>query len=316
MRQTFPASGRALTVALALSLAQIEQAFESRADDAEALRDFCAIVPGPLGRIIEFWATPQSKASVAVDRGPWTFNVPKGCYLHGGDIVRAGPATSVKVLRPDGRIVTGDFSHPLVMPVVRTGLSNEFWSLVQEWAGGDLSGARARAQTPLVGATRGDEESPIVIRGLFEVGMQRVVHSRPLEVQWEGGSFPFTIELEGPRGTALRPIRGSAPLERVFRVDFQSRPVGEYRLIITCCGGEVARFLDFLVVPATEVPAAPLSQINDQRARDLAQALWLLTKAPSDWRLEALSRLALLAKDQHDPIAISILEESSNGPEE
>ena len=76
----------------------------------------------------------------------------------------------------------------------------------------------------------------------------------------------------------------------------------------------VARFLDFLVVPATEVPTTTaLDQINGQQARDLAQALWLLAQAPSDWRLEALSRLAFLAKDQNDPIARSIFEDSSNG---
>jgi hypothetical protein len=143
--------------------------------------------------------------------------------------------------------------------------------------------------------------------------MQRVDRSRPLEVQWQGGSFPFSIELEGPRGTTLPPIRQSVHSERVFRVKFHSRPTGEYRLIFTCCGGKVARFLDFLVVPPTEVPTTTaLDQIDGQRARDLAQALWLLTQAPSDWRLDALSRLTFLAKDQHDPIARSIFEDSSN----
>ena len=67
------------------------------------------------------------------------------------------------------------------------------------------------------------------------------------------------------------------------------------------------------MVPPTEVPTTTaLDQIDGQRARDLAQALWLLTQAPSDWRLDALSRLTFLAKDQHDPIARSIFEDSSN----
>jgi len=205
-------------------LTQVQLPIDAWADDsATILRDFCSIVPGPLGRIVEISASPQSTASVAVERGPLTLNVPAdsaGCYLRGGDIVKPGRATSVTILQPDGKIVTGDFNDRLVMPVVSdNGLSHAFWSFVHEWAGGDLAEARERART-LIGATRGGDDSPILIRGLFEAGMQRVDRSRPLEVQWQGGSFPFSIELEGPRGTTLPPIRQSVHSERVFALSF------------------------------------------------------------------------------------------------
>jgi hypothetical protein len=304
------ASWPTFIVVLAGCFAQTQVTSESWAKDTEIeLQRFCAIVEGPLGRIVEISASPQLKPSVMVERGSEVQSVKAGCYLRGNDVVRAGEGTSVTVIQTDGRTVIGDFNHRLLMPVVLDiGLTNRIWAAVHEWAGGDLSEARNRLRTS-VAATRAGDESPILIRGLFEVDAQRIGGERNFEVQWDGGTFPFQIDLEGPRGTSLRPIRQSASSERAIRLDFRSRPTGEYRLTITSSSGKVRRFLNFLVVPAKEVPMAPtLEQINDQRTRDLIQAIWLLTKGPSQWRLDALSRLALLAKDQRDPIARSILE--------
>jgi hypothetical protein len=315
--------GQMITVVIAICLAPTQPSFKAEAQDAAtARREFCSVVPGPLGRIVGFSAPPPSKPSARVERhsasgSTETFDIAEGdgegCYLREGDIVRAGLATDVTVIRTDGMTVTVGFGAPLTMPSIGgVRYSRILWSFIQEVAGGDLSEARNRIQTA-IGAIRAGRELPILIRGMIEVDLQRVDRSRPLDVQWEGGSFPFRIELEGRKGARSVPATQTADSERSARFDLASRPSGEYRLTITSGSGTVRRFLDFWAVPGSDVPVAPvLDRIDGQRARELAQAIWLLTKAPSQWRLNALSLLAILAKDHDDPIAKSILVSASD----
>jgi hypothetical protein len=313
--------GQMITVVIAICLAPTQPSFKAEAQDAAtARREFCSVFPGPLGRIVGFSAQPPSKPSARIERhsangSTVTFDIAEGegCYLREGDIVRAGLATDVTVIRTDGMTVTVGFGESLTMPSIGgVGFSRIFWSFIQEVAGGDLSEARNRIPTA-IGAIRAGRELPILIRGMIEVEPQRVDRSRPLDVQWEGGSFPFRIQLESRKGARSVPAMQTADSERSARFDLASRPPGEYRLTITSGSGTVRRFLDFSAVPGSDVPVAPmLDRFDGQRAREIAQAIWLLTKAPSQWRLNAISLLAILAKDHDDPIAKSILVSASD----
>ena len=56
------------------------------------------------------------------------------------------------------------------------------------------------------------------------------------------------------------------------------------------------------------LPAPEIDVEADADARELVTALWLLTRAPTRWRLEALSRLDMLAGERDNIVAQAIIE--------
>jgi hypothetical protein len=177
---------------------------------------------------------------------------------------------------------------------------------------GDSRKQRAIALA-VIGATRGqDPDAEIDLPGAIGTAPQFVDVSRPLLLRWIGSAPPFHIELS-EAGTALRGIETS---ERNAHLDLSSHPPGTYTLTIAG-KNDVSLLLPLSLVAPVDVPLAPgIDAAQDRAARELVEAVWLLTRAPIAWRLEALSRLEWLAKDKHNIVAQSILEPAPSPDEE
>jgi hypothetical protein len=162
-----------------------------------------------------------------------------------------------------------------------------------------------QAALATIGATRGpDPDAEVTFPGAIGTAPQAVDTSRLLQLRWNGGAPPFHIEL-AEASVGHRLIETS---ERDGRLDLRAYPLGAY--ILTIAGKKNVRLsLPLSLVAPADVPLAPgIDAVQDPEVRELVEAVWLLTRAPITWRLEALSRLELLAKDKNNIVAQAIIE--------
>jgi hypothetical protein len=170
----------------------------------------------------------------------------------------------------------------------------------------DASPARHMALA-MIGAARSlDPTAEITLPGAIGTAPQAVEKGRPLLLRWNGGTPPFQIELAVAEGTQREVIETS---ERNQRLDLTLDPLGDNYTLTIAGRNDVRLSLPLRLVAATDVPVAPgIDAAPDQEARELVQAVWLLTRAPITWRLEALSRLELLARDHDNIVAQAIVD--------
>jgi hypothetical protein len=165
-----------------------------------------------------------------------------------------------------------------------------------------------------IGATRGlDPDAEITLPGAIGMAPQVVDISRPLLLPWNGGTPPFQIEL-AEASIAQRRVGTS---ERYARLDLGGYPRGTAYTLTIAGKNDVSLSLPLSLVAPADVPLAPgIDAVQDLEARDLVEAVWLLTRAPIAWRLEAISRLEWLAKEKDNIIAQAIVEPAPPPDEE
>jgi hypothetical protein len=157
-----------------------------------------------------------------------------------------------------------------------------------------------------IGATRGlDPDAEISLPGAIGTAPEAVDISRPLLLRWNGGAAPFQIELAEAR-IGQRVVETS---ERNTRLDLSAYPRGAAYTLTISGKNDVRLSLPLSLVAPADVPLAPgIDAAQDPEARELVEAVWLLSRTPIMWRLEALSRLELLAREHDNIVAQAIVE--------
>jgi hypothetical protein len=163
-----------------------------------------------------------------------------------------------------------------------------------------------QAALATIGATRGqDPNAEIALPGAIGTAPQAVDSSRPLLLRWDGGAPPFQIELV-QTGNEHRLVTTS---KRDERLDLSTYPQGTGYSLTIAGKNDVRVSLPLSLVAPADVPLAQgIDSAPDLEARELVEAVWLLTQAPISWRLEALSRLLWLARDKNNIVAQAIVE--------
>ncbi len=273
--------------------------------------DICGLVPGLQGRIGDVTSDPGVAATAYVERAGQTHPVASGCFVREGDIVRVGPGTKATVMLPNHQVATATFDAPLPVPSVKPGgYFTEILGVLRSVAGDDGSQAREVA-TAKIAATR-SLRPPFFLLGVADAEEQLIDVGNPLYLRWEGGAPPFAVALLPASGGAPVTISGIA--ERTARIDAQKFAAGIYQLTIASSGQTVPP-IQLRVVAHSEVPTDPdAANIKDDEARELVNAVWLLTRGPEPWRLEALSRLKFLAAERDDIVAQDIVAASPEKP--
>jgi hypothetical protein len=176
----------------------------------------------------------------------------------------------------------------------------------------DVREAREKAFAS-IGATRSlDPAAEITLPGAIGTVPQAVDRDRPLLLHWYGGAPPFRIELAlvsagGTRGPVIETSESNQ------RLKLSSDTLGgDYTL--TIAGRNDARLsIPLRLVAATDVPVPPgIEAADNEEVRELVEAVWLLTRAPITWRLEALSRLDFLARDLNNRVAQAIVDPATS----
>jgi hypothetical protein len=314
-----PRFGRCRVCTLVTAAGFVLWCLPSSADDPPQAEDeICSLTTGLQGRIEDITAAPSVRAVVNIERDGKVREARIGCLLRAEDIVRPQPGTSVVIVLPNSQVKTIDFNQAMVIPPGPrpSGAFARFITVLRELAGADASEARKKA-LGTIGATRSANGagSPIIMPGMLGLGQQYVDGGRPLYVRWNGGTPPFRIELSSARTNAEPVSEVLATAERFARLDLSRYATGDYNLTIT---GADQRPLTLRLRTTTtiEVPAAPqIDPSADEEAHELVEAVWLLTRGPPRWRLEALSRLEMLAREHDDVIAQVILDPALAEPE-
>jgi hypothetical protein len=286
----------------------------SSADTPPRIEDeICSLASDLQGRIQDIIADAGVPPTVNIERGGQPREARIGCLVRAGDIVRPRPGTRVFIMLRDGEVKTINFNEPMVIPPAPalrpSGGIEHVLTVLRELAGADASEAR-KVALGTIGATRSPNGAypPVTLPGLFGLGQQYVDGGRSLHVRWNGGAAPFRIDLV-PAQTSDRAANATLTTsERFAQFDLSRHPAGNYDL--TIAGTDIRPLtLRLHITTASEVPSAQaIDPSADEEARELVEAVWLLTRAPSRWRLEALSRLETLASEHDDVIAQVILD--------
>lgn len=116
---------------------------------------------------------------------------------------------------------------------------------------------------------------------------------------WNGNAAMVKLELEGEPDPVVRRVFG----KQIVRLPLAADARGGTLTLEPVEGRAVS-----IVIRRADPPILPafVSGARDDAERDLAAALWLLTEAGPEWRLEGLSRLAL--QSESDPVAAQLLD--------
>lgn len=263
---------------------------------------------------------PESRASVnkverqagakdwlRVERGNETVHAKSGCFLQPGDILRPDAGISAEIRMPDKTLHSVKFPEVLEIPEVA--VTSGFQSLLDFTLGilgSDWHDARDMA-TAVVGETRETIPSRyLIVPGVFDVGEQSIDTSHPLWLRWVGSAAPFSMSIRGGTGGTTRVLQTTG--ERHARLDLSGMAGGAFALEIKGANG-VSLTLPLRLVSSGEVPppqGATTSDASSQEYR-VEAAIFLLRRAPSTWRLEAISRLLALAGEDNDFFAQAIV---------
>jgi hypothetical protein len=271
--------------------------------------DICALAVGLLGEIQSIEPEqPGIRPLGYVQRNEIMRQVQVGCFVKGGDVIRAGPGTVVHVELPDRRVTFVRFGDPLIIPQVASPTyTRKIIILLRELAGSNVETAR-EAAIGRIGATRSPSDGlpQVTISALVGLGPQQVDISHALHIHWEGGIAPFNLKLvpEHANSTALKIDNLTS---RHAEIDLTRVHAGAFNLDISD-KNNVPLTVKLNIVSSELVPAIQeLDGDADEESRELVAAVWLLTRAPTRWRLEALSRLDMLASTRGNLVAGSII---------
>jgi hypothetical protein len=268
---------------------------------------------GLQARIFALKAPNGQTANAYVKReGKPSCRAAQECFLNYGDMVIAGKKTTVSIKMADGTVKSVCPEHTRKV-CWKSNNPNLIVALYRALFGPDVALARDVALAT-IGATRSlDPMAEITLPGAIGTAPQTIDGGRPLLLRWNGGAPPFQIEMAVTGGTPVRMIQTS---ERNQRIDLSSDPLGDNYILTITGKNDVRLSLPLHPVTAAEVPLAPgIEAAQHQEARELVEAVWLLTRAPITWRLEALSRLEVLARD-HDNIVAQAIVEPAPSPDE
>jgi hypothetical protein len=214
---------------------------------------------------------------------------------------------------PDREIVTIDFDNPLrVLEVRPPGFYDRMISIIEQAIGTDISTAEKIAAIGTIGAVRSTGLGPpsLIMPGMIGVGPQYVDARRPLYLRWAGGVPPFKVSFLPVHEEANSQIQLPETSAHSAHLDLSKLQTGAYTLTIAGAGRTPFELRVNLAAP-TDIPVPTMSTAGDQATRDLAEAVWLLTRAESRWRLEALSRIEAQAMEHGSIVAYSILNAST-----
>ncbi|WP_152536252.1 hypothetical protein [Mesorhizobium loti] len=265
---------------------------------------------------------PQSRASVnkverqagakdwlRVERGNETMHAKSGCFLQPGDILRPDAGISAEIRMPDK--TTRSVKFPDVLEIPAVAVTSSFQSLLDFTLGilgSDWQDARDMA-TAVVGDTRETIPSRyLIMPGVFDVGEQSIDTSHPLWLRWVGSIAPFSISIRGRDGADRTTHVLQITSERHAKLDLSGMAVGVSALEVKGANG-VALALPLRLVAPGEVPPPQGATTNDASSQEYRSeaAIFLLRRAPSTWRLEAISRLLALASEDDDFFAQAIV---------
>ena len=268
----------------------------------------CNLMPGLQGRIESISNERGAQKLIQIERAGHTYVVDIGCFLIAGDTVKPGPGNSALVRLPDGTTTLAEFSRPITISSLNPpGYLASVIGAIRELVGSDGRNAK-KAVNGTVGIRNFDDSpGPVALLGGGGTGEQLIARGRPLIIGWTGGTSPFQIQLV----TDIKPVRKvaniSADLSWVA-IDIGDNLDGSYVVMISGNDGSYA-ISRLGVKSAADVPSAPeLPASASNGEKELLATLWLLTKGPAEWRLQALSDLQKLAIEKHDLVAQAILD--------
>jgi hypothetical protein len=265
----------------------------------------CKLAMGHQARISEIRVRSGGTAYVQVERAGQIYQVTSNCLIQGGDIVRPLRGSTVLVVMPSGETAVAEADHPLPIPVsARPGRAASLLAVLSSFLGEDIGLARAMANVKIAEARaldKASEKMAIAIPGLLGAARQNIVAERPLLLRWSGGAVPYSVKLQAgsPQGSTILVATGP-------QIELPPLHPGEYSLTISCVGC-TSLSVPLRAAPESLLPTTPGVQALLPEDRATAEAAWLLVQGPEEWRLEAISRLNVQARDHGDVIAQAIL---------
>jgi hypothetical protein len=260
----------------------------------------CVLAPGRQARISEIHVRSGGAAYVWVERDRHSYRVTRNCLIQGGDIVRPLLGSTVVVVMPSGASAVADADHPLTIPV---SARPSLFAVLKSFLGDDIGVARAMANVKNAegrALDRADDAQVIVIPGLLSDARQSITVGRPMLLRWSGGTGPYAVSLQAN----LRSI--NTLTATTHEIGVPALPWGDYILTVSCAGCTTVS-VPLRTASESALPSTPDIQALSPDDRATAEAAWLLVQGPEEWRLEALSRLKLQARDHGDVIAQAIL---------
>lgn len=223
--------------------------------------------------------------------------------LYAGDSVSATDRRAMVRIRLYGRGVEwvcgeprGKLPCPLTLKVPappRGGLSDGIRALVHKVLGSIFGGEEWSRKVSAMSRGSDDIEVP-----LLGTSQELGAGNRDLEVAWQGGESPFSVQVVNEGSGQITTVTGvnkhAVSLGRVELVP------GEYGLRIEDSRGTV-RQIRFTVVPRTMLPSPPTTYRSDKLsggAQLLLTSAWLAGKTEGRWTWEAFLRLSTLRGDR------------------
>ena len=236
---------------------------------------------------------------LSVERGSDIQAVAAGCFLQSGDIVRPGAGMSAEIQMPDNS--SQPVTFPAVIKIPEVAVPSEFGRLMAffgEFIGQDWQSARDDAAA-VIGDTRsGDPSTYLVMPGGHDIGHQSVDGSHPLYLRWAGSAPPYAVSILRLPDDTDTPEISVTTSELHTELDLSHLPAGEYSLNVKG-RNRLELTLPFAVVKHADVPAfksgaADLAASPEYR---IEQAIFLLRRPDTSWRVEAISQLLALSAE-------------------
>ena len=168
-----------------------------------------------------------------------------------------------------------------------------------EFIGQDWQSARDHAAA-VIGDTRSGDPSTFtfVMPGGHGIGHQSVDGSHALYLRWAGSAPPYAVSiLRLPADTGTPEISVTTS-ELHTELDLSHLPAGEYSLSVKG-RNRLALTLPFAIVEHADVPAfkSGATDVAAGPEHRIEQAIFLLRRPDTSWRVEAISQLLALSAE-------------------
>lgn len=294
------AFGSAMACALALSCVHVALGQEEKPA-------ICQCGPDTRASVIKVERQADLDTWLSVERGLDAEPAKAGCFLQPGDIVRPGAGVSAEINMPDNTVRSVKFPEVLEVPqVVVTSSFQRLMDFTLGVIGQDWQETRDMAGA-IIGETRETIPSQyLIMPGIYSVGEQSIDRSRPLSIRWVGSKAPYSISMANKGGDAAQAL--GVTDDRHANLMLSSMAPGTYTLEIKGANG-ISLKLPVRLLAAEDIPLPEGTTTGEPSSQEyrLEQAVFLLRRAPSTWRLEAISRLLVLASENHDFFAQAIV---------
>lgn len=294
------ALGVAMAVAVALSCVQAALGQDEKPS-------LCECGPNTRASVIKVERQAGADTWLSVERGLDVQQAKAGCFLQPGDIVRPGAGVSAEINMPDNTVRPVKFPDVVEIPEVAvTGSFRRLMDFALDIIGKDWQETRDMAAA-IVGDTREMIPSQyLIMPGVYAVGEQSIDPSHTLSIRWVGSTAPYSISMAKDDGGAAKVL--DVTDDRHANLTMSGVAPGVYTLEIKGANG-ISLELPVRLVAAKDVPlleGATTDEPSSQEYR-LEEALFLLRRAPPTWRVEAISRLLVLANENQDFFAQAIV---------